>query len=133
MNRLALVVVFGMSLAVRPGDGLSRFIGLESQIPRLVFVRLSVVAQAVVAEHQVVMCLQIFGINGKCLLEFLNGIGVALFEKQNAAKLVAHNTIARELLKDGPQVSNRAVVFTVFFESAGVKEIRACKPRVDRQ
>jgi len=61
VNRLPLVVVLGMSLAVRPGDGLRRFIGLEPQIARLVFVGFGVIAAAVVAQHEVVVRLQILG------------------------------------------------------------------------
>src|SRR5438132_13590170 len=109
-----------MSLAIRPGNGLRGFVGFEAQIACLVFVGFSIVAEAAVAEHQVVMCLQIFGINGQCLLEFFNGIGVALLEKQNAAKLVAHNSVARELLKYGTQVSNRPVGVDDFLETLGV-------------
>src|SRR5258708_15898778 len=75
-----------MSLAVWAGDGLGRFVGLEPQISRLVFVGFGVVAETVVTEHQVVMRLQILGIDGKCLFKFLNRIGVALLKEQNAAE-----------------------------------------------
>ena len=51
MDGLALVVVFGMRLAIRAGDGLRRFISLEAQVAGLVFVGLAVVAESVVAEH----------------------------------------------------------------------------------
>src|SRR6267378_944353 len=97
MNRLPLVVILGMSLAVWPGDGLGRFIGLEPQIPRLVFVGFGVVAKPVVAQHQVVMRLQILGIDGERLFEFLNRVGVALLQKQDAPKLVTHHAVARKL------------------------------------
>jgi len=122
-----------MSLAVRPGDCLRRFIGLEAQISRFVFVRFGVVAEAVVTQHQVVMCLQVFGIDRKCLFEFLYRIGVAPLQKQNAAKFVAHNTVARELREHDCKWANCAVVFAIFLEGARVKEIRPPKPRVDRQ
>ena len=36
MHRLPLVVVFGMNLAVGPGDGLRGLVGFESQVARLV-------------------------------------------------------------------------------------------------
>src|SRR6266567_5419063 len=50
VNRLALVVVFGVRLTVRPGDGLSRFVSLKAEVACLVFVRLGIVTQTVVAE-----------------------------------------------------------------------------------
>src|SRR5258708_36370978 len=125
VNRLALVVVFGMRLAVGTSDGLRRFIGFEAQIAGLVFVGFGVVAETVVAKHQVVVCLQIFRVDGKSLLEFFDGIRVALFEKAAAAKLVAHDAVARELREHGAQVSHRAVVVAVLFEGAGVEEISA--------
>ena len=57
------------------------------------------------------MRLQVFGIDRKCLFEFLYRIGVALLQKQNAAKFVAHNTVARELREHDLQVGDCAVVF----------------------
>src|ERR1700676_5443047 len=64
VNGLTLVVIFRMSLAVRTCDGLSRFIRLESQVALLVLVSMCFVAEAAVAKHQVVMRLQVFGIDG---------------------------------------------------------------------
>jgi hypothetical protein len=37
VNRLALVVVFGIELAVRAGDGLGCFVRFEAQVADLVF------------------------------------------------------------------------------------------------
>ena len=46
VDRLALVVVLGMELAVRPGYGLRRLIGLEAQISLLVLIGLGIVTLA---------------------------------------------------------------------------------------
>ena len=47
VNRLALVVVFGVRLTVRAGNGLRGFVGLETEISRLVFVGFGIVAAVV--------------------------------------------------------------------------------------
>src|SRR5882672_1004039 len=96
-------------------------------------VRLRIITQAVVTEHQVVVRLQILGINGKRLFEFLYRLRVALLKKEHAAHLVANHTVTRELLKHDSQVSNRAIIIAVFLEGSRIKEIRPRKPRIDRQ
>src|SRR5260370_13780525 len=63
MDRLPLVVVFGVRLAIGSRDRLRRLIGFESQIALFVFIGARFVTQTAVAEHQVVMRLQIFRIN----------------------------------------------------------------------
>src|SRR5271170_908710 len=63
VNRLPLVVVFGMQLAIGPGDGLRRLIGFEAQIALLVLFRELFVAQTIVGKHQIVVRLQVFGID----------------------------------------------------------------------
>src|SRR5438876_4900076 len=55
VNRLALVVVFGVRLTVRPGNGLRGFVGLETEISRLVLVGFGIIAEAVVTQHQIVV------------------------------------------------------------------------------
>src|SRR5882757_724817 len=97
VDGLAFVVVFGMRLAVGAGDGLGGFVRFEAQIAGFVFVSFGVIAEAVVAEHQVVVGLEIFWIDRERLLEFLDSIGVVFFEKQYAAEFVAHDAVAGEL------------------------------------
>ncbi len=97
VNGLPLVVVFRVRLPVGAGDGLGGFIGFEAQVAFLVRVRAGFVAESGVAEHQVVVGLQVFGINRQCLLEFLHGAGIALLQKENAAKLVDGHAVARIL------------------------------------
>src|SRR6267154_2624662 len=55
MDRLPLVVVFGVRLTIWPRDRLRSFIGLEPQIALLVLSGAPFVSKAAVAEHQVVM------------------------------------------------------------------------------
>src|SRR6266705_955793 len=101
VNRLALVVVFGMPLAVRAGDGLRRFIGFKPQVARLVLFGFGFLPEAGVAEHQIVVRLQIFGVDGQRFVEFGNGICVAFFKEEHAAKFVVYDAVARELPTDG--------------------------------
>ena len=125
VNRLALVVVFGMQLAVRAGDGLCRFIGFKPQVARLVLFGFAFLPQARVAKHQIVVRLQIFGIDGQRFFEFGNGVGVAFFKEEHAAKFVVDDAVARELLNDNPEVCDGAVVVAVFTEGFRIEEIRA--------
>ena len=81
VNRLSLVVIFRVKNAIVPSDGLRGFIGLEPQIPLLVSFRKIRLAQAGVTKHEVVMRLQILGIDGQNLLKFLNRICVAALQK----------------------------------------------------
>ena len=63
VNQLAFVVVLGMQPPIRPGDRLRRLIGLEAQVELLVLRGLGGVAHPLVTEHQVVVGLQVFGID----------------------------------------------------------------------
>src|SRR5579872_767230 len=65
VNRLALVVILGMKLTIRAGKRLRRLICLESQVEFLFVVRLLRLAQTLVAEHEIVMRLQVLGIDGQ--------------------------------------------------------------------
>ena len=69
VNSLPLVVVFWIQLAIGSSDCLRSFIGLETQVAKLVFVRQFLIAQAVVTEHQVVVGLQILRIDGQNTLQ----------------------------------------------------------------
>ena len=115
MDGLALQVVVGMGLAVGSGEGLRRFIGLEAEIALLVIIGAGFVAEAGVAEHQVVVGLQIFGIDRKRLLEFLDGIGVAFLQKEDAAKFVVDHAVARILSEYGSEHAFGFVVLAFIF------------------
>jgi len=54
-----------------------------------VFVGAGFVAEAGVAEHEVVIGLEIFGIDGECFAgNSVDGVGVALLEEKDAAEFV---------------------------------------------
>ena len=129
MNRLPLVVVFRMSLPVRSGNGLRRFVRLESQVAFFVCFGFGFVAQAVVAEHQVVVRLQIFRIDAERVFKFFHGVRILLLQKIDAPQLVAHHAVARILLQHDLQVRDRLVILAFFFQDARVEEIRARQVR----
>src|SRR5271156_1160611 len=74
VNRLPLVIVLGIELSVRTGDGLRSFVGFETQVAHLVFVSLLLVPKAPVAQHQVVMRLQVFRIDRENRLQHVHRI-----------------------------------------------------------
>src|SRR5580692_757288 len=76
VNRLTFIVVLGIALPVGAGDGLCGLIRLETQIANLVLARPSRVSQAAVAEHQVVVRLQVFGIYSEDALQHGHSIRI---------------------------------------------------------
>src|SRR5437879_13501665 len=85
------------------------------------------------------MSLQVFGIDGKGPLEFLDGVGVALLKKADTAKLVADDAVARKLRKHDLQMSCGAIVIAVFLKRTCVEVVGApqqigrasCRERVE--
>ncbi len=123
MDRLPLVVVFGVRLAIGSGDRLRRLIGFESQITLFVSVGARFVTQTAVAEHQVVMRLQIFRINRESLVEFRHRIDIALLQEEDAADFVVHHAIAGILRENELEARNGGLVLAFFFQDPRVKEI----------
>jgi len=69
MNLLPLIVVIRMKLSVRPRNRLRRFISLEALVQSLLVRSAFGIAQSLVAEHQVVVSLQVFGVDLQRVLE----------------------------------------------------------------
>ena len=65
---------------------LRRLIGFESPEELLFALGLGGLSQAAVAEHQIVVRLQIFGIDRERLLRSADGVGVAALQELNAAE-----------------------------------------------
>src|SRR5437762_3277883 len=100
MYRLTLVVVFRMADSVRPGNRLRGLIRFEAHIPLLMFFGAILLSEPVVAEHQVVMSLQVLRINRQNVLEFTDGFRVFLLQEQNTSGVVADDAILRVLRDD---------------------------------
>jgi len=63
VDGLPFIIVFGIELTVRTGDGLRSFVGFETQVAHLVLVGLLLISKSVVAEHKIVVRLQVFRID----------------------------------------------------------------------
>ncbi len=125
MDGLTLVVVLGVSLAIGARQGLGGFVGFEAEVTLLVFVGAGFVAEAGVAQHEVVVGLQVFRVDRERLLEFFHRVPVALLQEEDAAEFVVDDAIARELREDGLQNLRGLVVVALFFQDTGVEEIGA--------
>ncbi len=86
-----------------------------------------VVAETVVAEHQIVVRLQILGIDAERSFKFLHRIRIFLLQKINPAEFVTHDAIERILLQYALQFGDGFVVLAFFFEVARIKIICACQ------
>jgi hypothetical protein len=84
VNRLPFVVVIRVVLAIRAGYRLRRFVGLESQIPHLMIVRILFIAKTVVAKHQVIVSLQVLGIDLKNRIQHLHGVSELALEEEHS-------------------------------------------------
>ena len=113
VNRLALVIVLGIQLPIRPGDGLGSLIRLESQVAHLMLVGLFLVAQTVVAEHQVVMRLQILGIDSEYLVQFGDCVLVLALEKKDPSQIVERNAIVGILPDYFSQMLGRLLILAI--------------------
>ena len=81
VNRLALIIIFGVEHTVISRDRLSGFVGFEAEITRFMLLGEGRLAKAGIAEHQVVMRLQIFRVDGEHLFKFFYGINIMPLEK----------------------------------------------------
>ena len=104
MNALAFVVVFGIQLTIGAGDGLRSFVGFEAQVARLMFFRHFFIAQSVVTEHEIVVRLQIFGIDGEHLLQSFHRHRSICVQEKNAAEIVQRHAIVGILSQDFRQM-----------------------------
>ena len=110
MHRLPLVIVLRMKLAVRSGDGLRRLIRFKPQIPRLVLPGKLVVPHAAVAQHQVVMRLQVFRVDGQHLQPRLSVVKANLFMR--------HGSYSQALMQ--ADVNN----ITALYQSNGFNKVK---------
>src|SRR5437867_7257024 len=121
--RLPLVVIFRMADSVWPRNRLRGLIRFEAQIPLLMFFRAILLSKPVVAEHQVVMSLQVLRVNPQNVLEFTDGFVVFLLQEQNAPGVVADDAILRILLDHVTQMRERIVVSTLGPKDSRIKEM----------
>ena len=82
-------------------------------------------AQPVIAEHEVVVCLQVFGIDGQDGLQNFHRFIVLALQEENASQIVQSDAIPRILGQDSSESRSGPIVVAIGSQHFGVKEIRA--------
>ena len=124
VHGLPLVVVVGVQLAVGPGDRLGRLVRLEAPVERLVLLRHLAVSASLVAEHQIVVCLQVLGVDGQHLLQLGDRVRVLPLQEEQPADLVPHHAVPRVERRRLPKVRQRLVVAARLLERGAEEEVR---------
>ena len=81
--------------------------------------------EACVAEHQVVISFEIFGIDCERGLEFGDGVDVATLEEEDAAEIVVNDAVARVLLDHFAQMLSCFVVAAFAAQDARIEIVGA--------
>ena len=97
VNELPLVVVFRMRLAIRAGKCLRGLISFEAHIQLLLMLRLVRLTQALIAEHEIVVSLQVFRIDAEYPLQGRDGIRVFPLQEEDSAQIIQSYAVARVL------------------------------------
>jgi len=108
-------------------------VGFESPEQRLFASRLFGLPQPPVAEHQIVVRLNVLWIHRQHLLQRRDGFLVAPVEEQDPPDLVQHDAIARILLAHFCQALQRTVVIAIGPLNHRQEEMRARQPRAQLQ
>src|SRR5262249_44957453 len=93
MDGLPLVIVFRMLFAIRTGNRLSSFVGFEAQVQGPLLLCILCLAQSLIAEHQVVMRLQVFRIDRHHFLELRNSLVILSLQEEKPAQIIQGDTI----------------------------------------
>ncbi len=133
MDRLALQIVEWMLLAVRTGERLRGFVFLEAHVPLLVRRGQLVVAEARVAEHQVVICFQVFRIDGDRPEEFVARLGVTALEEIHPAQIVMHHAIIGILRDDQLELLDGSGIVALLAQHAAQEVMRSREVRRERK
>ena len=133
VDLLPLVVVVLVQLAVRSGDRLRRFVRLEARVERPLPLGAGGISEPLVAQHQVVVRLQILGVDRQHLLELGDRLGELALQEQDAPELVADDAVARILTRGLTQVAQRLVVPAEALQRGAEEEVRLRQLRIDLQ
>ena len=113
------VAVFGMELTIGPGDGLRRFVRLEPFVERALSRRARRVSEPLIAEHQIVVGLQVFRIDGQHTVERDDRFLVLALQEQHATELIQDDAITRILRVGDSQVIDRFIVASETLQCRG--------------
>src|SRR5579883_2977481 len=133
VNRLAFIIVLGARKARLRGQSLRCFVGFEAAEEALFPRGFAGLSQAAEAEHQVVVRLEVFGVDGQRIEEHVDRLGVAPLQEQNAALLIGDDAVARVLAADVGEAFERAVVVAAGLLHHGQEEFGAREVRRKRQ
>src|SRR3954452_22449790 len=125
VNRLALIVVFRMSLPIWAGDCLRRFVSFEAQISRLVLLRLFLIPKSAIAKHQVVLRLQVFRINRQHAVQRFYSLFVFSLQEQYATEIIDGDAVSRVLCQDFVQLRGSAIIVSFTAEDASIEIVRS--------
>src|SRR5579862_9171745 len=81
VDRLSFIVILGAQLSGESRNFLGGFIRLKAPEQRLLIGGLPGLSKSPVAEHQIVMSLDVFRIHGQHLLQSFHGLRILAFEK----------------------------------------------------
>ncbi len=95
VDRLALIVVGRVETAIFSGQKLRSFIRFEAQIESAMQVGLFIIPQTPIGQHEVVVGLEILGIDGKRFSELFDGKLVFTFQEVESTQLISDHTVAR--------------------------------------
>src|SRR5690348_3035325 len=93
VNRLPLIVVLGPGETGLLGERLGSLVGFEAAEELLLARGFGDLAETPIGKHQVVMRLDVLGVDGQSVLEGLDGRGVLAFQKLDAAVLVDDHAV----------------------------------------
>ena len=133
VDLLPLVVVFGRFEPIRSGDGLRGLVRLEPRVQDLFTRGERRVAGSLVAEHQVVMRLEIFRVDAQDLLKRHNRSVEPPLQELNPADLTEHDPVAGVLRGSDAEVGECLVVPTERFQGDSEEEFRLRETRRDGQ
>src|SRR5947208_8080586 len=114
-----------MGPLVRAPDVCGRLIRLEPEVERLVLLSLREVAFPAVAEHQLIVCREVFRVDRESLLELLDRFIEAGLPEEDLAQLVVDIPIAREHAQDLVEQIAGPIVLPQPAERLRVEELRA--------
>ena len=133
MNRLPFIVVLGAGESGLLRQRLGGFVGFEAAEELLFALGFGGLAQAAIAEHQIVVRLEIFGVDSQRLLERADGVGVAALQEEHAAVLVHDDAVARILAANVGETGEGGVVIAGGFLGQRQEEFGAGELRRERE
>ena len=124
VDLLPLVVVVRVQLPERPGDRLRGFVGFEPRVEDTFALDACGIAQALITQHQVVVRLEILGVDGQHLLEGVDRRTELALEEEHASELVQDDAVARVLGRRLAKRGQRFVVPPEVLEDGSQEEVR---------